>query len=331
MFEANLIVLSDSGHRGAHRHLFNELLKDYGITLAANAKLSSSDFFLVIDDDVISYGAKAVINVLARRRTVGLLFQPHECLRRDKLSSLVKHFILSTVKYLPGVQIISIVPFYLDNKFSRVANCWIYDPQLWDLGVVALPESPRPSLVANDIIELAGERRIVTALGAQTVEKGFEYFARIWLESEDIRKQYLFVVGGKVASKSAGLSKEFASSGGVLIDRYITEEELGELYKLSHSIWACYSPNYDQASGIFGRAYQFGIPSIVRSGSYVAKMANHLGCSALAIPFNNVEAATALLTSWSPISVDLECRAAEITKLRLTDVDTMLRAFGYSA
>ena len=39
----------------------------------------------------------------------------------------------------------------------------------------------------------------------------------------------------------------------------------------SQFIWCCYSPEYDQASGVFGRAVQYGCIPIVREHSVIHK------------------------------------------------------------
>jgi len=59
----------------------------------------------------------------------------------------------------------------------------------------------------------------------------------------------------------------------VVIDRNLTDEEFESLFGVADVIWACYAPSYDQASGVFGRAIQFGVPPIVREGSLIAAFA----------------------------------------------------------
>jgi hypothetical protein len=76
-----------------------------------------------------------------------------------------------------------------------------------------------------------------------------------------------------------------------LINRFISDEELIELYKVSDTIWACYAPSYDQASGIFGRAVQFSVPVIVRDGSQVSKLSRFLNHSTTTITWGDPDAA----------------------------------------
>jgi hypothetical protein len=56
-------------------------------------------------------------------------------------------------------------------------------------------------------------------------------------------------------------------------------------------VWSCYAPDYDQASGIFGRAVQLGVPAIVRTSSYLAKLADHIGHPVLPVSFGDADKA----------------------------------------
>ena len=77
----------------------------------------------------------------------------------------------------------------------------------------------------------------------------------------------------------SSLLEKFKQCGGMAINRFVNEDELTALYASSDIIWAFYDEDYDQASGIFGRAVQFGVPSIVRYLSLVDRL-----CSIEKIP-----------------------------------------------
>lgn len=49
-------------------------------------------------------------------------------------------------------------------------------------------------------------------------------------------------------------------------DRIVTDDEILRLYKVADLAWCCYAPDYDQASGVFGRALQTGVEPVVREG-----------------------------------------------------------------
>lgn len=88
--------------------------------------------------------------------------------------------------------------------------------------------------------------------------------------------------------------------GGVVFDRMVSDEELLSLYGASDLVWSCYSPHYNQSSGIFGRAFQLGKPSLVRESSYLADLADILEHPALRLPFGEVNSASERLTTWKP-------------------------------
>ena len=71
-------------------------------------------------------------------------------------------------------------------------------------------------------------------------------------------------------------------------NRFVSEEELIALYASSDLVWAFYDEEYDQASGIFGRALQFGVPSIIRSGSLVDRLCKIEKIPSLALTTDNI-------------------------------------------
>ena len=87
----------------------------------------------------------------------------------------------------------------------------------------------------------------------------------------------------KVATASRHHAERFTANGGMLIDRHLDNDELLHLYRRADAIWSCYAPDYNQASGIFGRAVQLGVPAIVRKRSYLQPLAAELEHPVLAL------------------------------------------------
>ena len=93
-----------------------------------------------------------------------------------------------------------------------------------------------------------------------------------------IRDAFLFASGGKVDESLAGTAERLARAGGLVCNRLISDEEMLDFYSRADLIWCVYAPDYDQASGILGRAMQLGIPVAVREGSLIERlceMENH--------------------------------------------------------
>ena len=109
--------------------------------------------------------------------------------------------------------------------------------------------------------------------------------------------------------------EELAACGAMVVDRHLSDPELESLYGVADMIWACYRPDYDQASGVFGRAFQTGKPSLVRSGSVIEQYADYVGAKVLAIDYGDaaraVEAMDAqVVAAGAASSVDIRSIAA---------------------
>jgi hypothetical protein len=260
-----------------------------------------------------------MVRSLLGRTTLGLLFNPMSALLGGSLKARIKRTLLFILKRNPFVTTLTILPFYVEPHLYKVSDGWIYDFQLWDLSSGQLAnfndlKNPTTSDIGSPLMSRVNDfsrgRNVVTSLGVQSKIKGVDGLvsAALLLNSE----KYCFVIAG-TQDKYAKELIESVSPGSILsIDRYLDDSELLELYACSAFIWCCYHPLYDQASGIFGRASQFGVCSILRSGSAIHKIAKTEGFPHLAIS-NAAD---------MPLSFS-RCQVAELT---CTDVSmTMLK------
>jgi hypothetical protein len=110
----------------------------------------------------------------------------------------------------------------------------------------------------------------------------------------------LVVAAGAAPPDAREAARVFVEAGGLLIDRKLEDAEIESLYTVSSVIWACYAPDYDQASGIFGRALQLGVPVIVRRGSVIERFSSGLTVPILALEFGNMSQGAALLVQDAP-------------------------------
>jgi hypothetical protein len=328
MKEIALISWSKEGHRESYDRVLGKLLEQYGFQFRLPSRTSKIYFYSMIDDHILHFILKAIRGALTGRRTVGLFFRPRECFATNKLKYLFKRALFMFLCRLPRTQILTIIPFVLNIKFSQIANGWIYDPQLWDLDLLELPDPAEFGDLTAEVAAHAGGRRVVMALGFQNGLKGFDFYAQIWRQSAEIRASYLFVAAGAVSKECSAVANEFLRQGGLLIDRFISDDELLHLYSLSDLIWSCYAPFYDQASGIFGRSFQLGKPTIIRAGSYLSGLAAELRHPVLAIPYDNVPAACYCLIERGGKLSDSPPPREAVSKMRATSVDTLIKAFG---
>lgn len=292
-----IVTRSLDGHRQAYLDQFRNILSDVNIQTEVKSGWcqvlsgKSPVLFLMVEEDMLGYAAACFFRSFFGRRSVGLLFRGREAVRGSALKHRLKRYLLSMLKTSQGVTTISIVPFHSVLHLETVADDWIDDPQLWDLHDLNMPDT----LLSQEIKALAQGRRVLVALGMQNAGKGFGFLTDVWRTNGGIRKNWLFVTAGKVSGDMQDTASYFAQSGGVLVDRFVTDDEMRSLYGVSNAVWGVYSPDYDQASGIFGRAVQFGKPIILRRGSVVEAHAGTIGARSSSVTFGDVDAvATAL-------------------------------------
>jgi hypothetical protein len=220
----------------------------------------------------------------------------------------------------------TIIPFSVDPRFAQVATDWIDDPQLWDLSVIEFSPTPSAGELSKRVRDSAGGREVVLALGGQSRTKGFDFFSRLWCSSKDIREKFLLCAAGAVAPESEAAKEKMLAAGGLVIDKRLETSESLNLYKYASLVWSCYARNYNQGSGVFSRAVQFGVPTIIRSGSYLEKLAAEYNHPYLEVPFDDLEQTMALLLGWhfehrEPVSIRERVNASrERTKKILQNI-----------
>lgn len=298
--EVNLRTFSELGHRPSYNTVLGVALREVGLELRNPTPSGVADFFPMLDDNIFEFSRAAVLNGLKGKRTVGLFFRPGECFLTSKMKYRFKRALFSLLKRLPHTHIITILPFQLDGRIQSVATGWIHDPQFWDLGYFDAKTTEQSSAIERQVKDVAQQRRILVALGSQTRIKGFDLFCTMWCEQSTVREKFLFVAAGKVDPQFEKLAAKVTDLGGVVFNRQISDEELFCLYRVSDMVWSCYAPDYNQSSGILGRAFQFGKPSLIREGSFLGSYAALLGHAALPLPFGDVGLASRRILDWNP-------------------------------
>lgn len=318
----NYVTAGTEGHGSDYdRALIAELRAQnihlHRIEKARHALDSSLPFlYSMLDRHVLAFLANAVVRSLRGQSTVGLFFRPGECFLNTSFKYRIKRQLFHAASRLPHVSILTLMPFAVFSRFEEVATGWIYDPQLWDLLHFGVSENNAFPMLHDLLTDKASGRRILIALGKQEQDKGFDYLVDLWCSSPKVRETFLCVVAGKVNYNSAQKAQLFVQQGGLLIDRHISNGELIYLYRRADIIWSCYSPAYNQTSGIFGRAIQFGVPVTVRKDSYLEKLGRILLHPTLAVPFGNIDIAAEDILAWKPTANDPAERINRINEMR---------------
>jgi hypothetical protein len=319
------------GHRTYYDRVLIAEMKELNIHLdrmekARHAVDSSRPFFYsMVESHVVAFLSNAIVRSLRGRCTVGLLFRPGECFLRTSLKYRIKRKLFQAVSRLPHVFVLTLMPFDVFPRFAEVATGWIYDPQLWDLLYLGFSEDNAFPTLRDLLTAKAEGRRILIALGEQNHAKGFDYLVDLWCSSAKVRENFLFVAAGRIATHSVQKADRFVQQGGLLMNRLISDGELMYMYRCADIIWSCYSPAYNQSSGIFGRAIQFGVPVTVRKDSYLEKLGRILSHPTLTLPFENVDIAANDLLAWKPVARDTTERIRLIHEMRTYSASVLVR------
>lgn len=297
---ASILIAANSfeGHRREYISLFKRIITSAGAEVEVrslrwtDASRKPVIFSLMLEENTSKFFLIALARAVAGRRSVALMFRPGEAIEARSLKHWIKRAGLKLLLRFRSVHILTILPFALRPEFKGIARDWIYDPQLWDLSEHKEASSTEMS---RELRTQANGRRLLVALGAQNSGKGFDYLAEIWAANPQLRERFHFAACGKVAAGSAKAAASFIAHGGQLVDRFLEDDEVLSAYACADVVWSCYSPEYDQASGIFGRAVQTGVPAVVREGAYLVPLAETLDHPVIVVPWaDNHEAACRL-------------------------------------
>lgn len=266
----------DDGHRPAFIDLFVALLPARRARAPELWLASSPVLFLMIEEAFALYALVALFRAAMGRRTVGFLFRPGPAVKGDSPRLRAKRAVLRLLRRIPHCTSLTIVPFFSEPRFAEIADGWIDDPQQWDLPDADLRQVENlrraPGGLALQVRDAAGDRPVLAALGRLDRDKGFDQMVSAYLADEATRRGWMFAAGGTVAAALAATAQDFASAGGKLFNKHLSDGEMLELYAAADLVWCCYANDYDQSSGILGRAAQLGIPAIVRKGSLLQRI-----------------------------------------------------------
>lgn len=260
--------------------------------------------------------ALVIGRAIAGRRTGALVFRSREAITGQMIVTRMKRLALRLERLLPQVSMMTILPQDLLPGSRRLFRSWIHDPQLWDLALLSVPPEPPP--FCETIRARAAGRPIVVALGVMAEYKGMHMLSTL-ANDIDFCKRFLLVIAGAQVPETEPLFKDVLGDC-IIVNRYIADEELYGLYRIASFIWAVYSPEYDQASGIFGRAVQFGRVPIVREGSLIQNYAAYLGTGVVEVAWRAKPRDVAVRLDHSPAPTGGQSIGEEIS------TDALVRA-----
>jgi glycosyltransferase involved in cell wall biosynthesis len=290
-------AISDSGHRQSYQNIFARFFGMSKVTtpLSMNQvlKLIRAKTLIIstIDDSVVVYSFIIVMRSIFLKRTVSIFIRPQSCFFTGNLRFYIKLYLFSILKLVPKSNIVTITPFCYSEKYMKVSNKYVMDPQYWDYiesnGSLVL----RQSLLANELQATARGRPVLLFLGTVSKGKGIEFLADIVDEFPEIIDDVFIVVAGPIDKGLEECWNRLQANGVELVLRWISDTELESLYSISSLIWACYHPDYDQASGIFGRSAQFNKTCLVRQGALLDQIGADLSLTNVALTYGDTAGA----------------------------------------
>ena len=269
----------DHGHHGQYNAMLKRLFRMRPTGFSLGVVIDPAPvLYPQIEAAPFQFAMAAVLRGMLGRRTVGFLLRPLPALKGKNPRLILKRIALWLLRRIAGVQVLTIIPFAIEPQLDCIAAGWIHDLQNWDLQLEHRTAPPAADgALSREITDRAGGRPVCCAIGRQEIAKGFDRFAGIYGDDEALRDQVLFAFGGSVAPELKALAGAFAAQGGFALDRFVSDAELLELYAAADLIWCVYAPDYDQASGVLGRAMQLGIPVAARRGSVIAAICANEG------------------------------------------------------
>lgn len=251
--------------------------------------------FATAEDDLVIFLAVSLSRAALNKKTVALVMGAGRCFETGHLKYNLKRWAFKALCRFSNIELISILPFYLDERFKEVTSSWMYDPQFWDLAFLInegkLPETP----ITTEMRAIAAGRRVLLYLGSLSTIKGFSFLNEI-LEAKPILAQnMLIVVAGRVPLEFKEAKALLITRGVWFVDKFLSEGEVVSLKAACDTLWACYDPSYNSSSGIFGRALQLDKRVIVRRGSYLDQMASRVGYPIEVCDFGDVNEGVSVL------------------------------------
>ncbi len=255
------------GHRADYLTLFSEFLRREGYRSFSHSSplkaiLHPGPVIIMMVED---YRWGTYVVGLARacifRRTLSLLFLARETLLGAGVRHAMKRTLLRLARVQSHMAIFTIVPHSVLRRaipgaredIGRLTHGWIDDPQLWDLELLSNSTVRTP--LSERVTAAAGKRRILMVSGGLRRNKGLEMIARLAAD-EDFGRSVLLLVAGELVGTASDFADTLQDSECFFENRFLSNDELRSLYAISDLVWCSYSPNFDQESGIFGRALQ---------------------------------------------------------------------------
>jgi len=296
-------ILNNRGHRLEYQNLFCALLDYRALTCSFKGSYiqlvgARNLVCATVDGDIPRFFMLALFRALLGRKTIGILVNPKKITDRKKSSRHRALFVLLKIlKVFYSINVLSIMPYALQESAKKISDDWIYDPQFWDLQY--LPELILCPCLTDSVETHKDGRQVIGFIGKVAKNKGLLALLDL---VEERSSEVFVIIAGKVEEDCLEEVSRIEAMGMKVINRFVTNEEIATIYEVSDFIWCYYEPEYDQSSGIFGRAFQLGKPVVIRRKSILEKIVYHLGGTTITLPSlqSNEKKTDCKMVIWTP-------------------------------
>lgn len=298
-------------HEGGHRLSYarslgtglglDPCIRPPGLGTAATLVGARRLLFATMEDSLLFFALVALVRDLLRRPTAAIFMNPRTFFEPETVRMRVKRTLAKILNARPRIAMISILPYALDPRHADISRGWMYDPELWDLGNASAEPAAAPGTLAAAFARIGAAPYLLLA-GRIDGAKGFDFFVAALRHARARGLDLAFVAAGSVSPSCAGQAGEFERLGGILIDRFLADDEFLALQRSAGCLWACYRPDYNSSSGIFGRAVQLGKRVIVNRDSYLDRLAILLDVSAYRCHYADEQALPPILADIAALS-----------------------------
>ena len=292
-------MTSRSGHRQEYLELFSRLfdldlsIGKIGLRCSISLIFANRLLFGSLDDDYRGFFLVAILRAALGKRTVGIFMRPQTCFKSSGLYYKAKKMAFKVLKRVDVISVFTIVPFSIAPEYEVVADAGLIDPQMWDK---CDGSSNRADIqLTSRICSAAAGRHVLAFVGTASAIKGIELLRDLMSGTNWPNQEIFVVVAGRFPDELQDVAHALEKRGAMVLARFITDAELFALYNQADFVWACYQPDYDQASGIFGRAIQFSKTPVVRTGSLIALFAKQNDLMSVELDFTSLDIAASLL------------------------------------
>jgi hypothetical protein len=282
---------------GGHRLAYMQLLAGlFGLTIADSLPNIQTALRLIntrkllfstLDDSLGLFVFVSFVRSLLLRRTVGLFLSPHSCFDTEHKHFPTKLLLFMLLKWFPRLTIATITPYEVAPEFRRVSHVGLHDPQYWDKTPSPVPPEPPTTELSQRLVQMAGQRMVLGHIGLVSKTKGTDFLADFLERHPDTSAEVFVACVGDVREGEEALANRLRASGAFILGRHATDDEIESLYGTASVIWCCYPPDFDRASGVFGRALQYGVDPLIRTGSNIHRLSRMIGESPPTVEFGD--------------------------------------------